>query len=72
VIVFLIIGQYIDIYEQIVPGTMGEVKIGLVEIGAFMGFAGLFTYIVLRTLSSASLIPEKHPLLKESLHHSGH
>jgi len=72
VICFLIIGQYIDIYEQIVPGTLGEVKIGLTEIGSFIGFAGLFIYIVLRTLSSASLIPEKHPLLNESLHHSGH
>jgi hypothetical protein len=72
VIFFLIIGQYIDIYEQIVPGTLGEVKIGLTEIGTFIGFAGLFIYIVLQTLSSASLIPEKHPLLNESLHHSGH
>ncbi len=72
VICFLIIGQYIDIYEQIVPGTLGEVKIGLTEIGSFIGFAGLFIYIVLRTLSSASLIPEKHPLLNESLHHTGH
>jgi hypothetical protein len=72
VICFLIIGQYIDIYEQIVPGTLGVVKIGFVEVGTFIGFAGLFTYIVLRTLSGASLIPEKHPLLNESLHHSGH
>ncbi len=72
VICCLIIGQYIDIYEQIVPGTLGEVKIGLTEIGTFIGFAGLFIYVVLRTLSSASLIPEKHPLIQESLHHSGH
>jgi hypothetical protein len=72
VICFLIIGQYIDIYEQIVPGTLGEVKIGFAEIGTFLGFAGLFIYVVLRTLSSASLLPEKHPLLNESLHHSGH
>ena len=72
VICFLIIGQYIDIYEQIVPGTLGEVKIGFTEIGTFLGFAGLFAYIVLRTLSSASLLPEKHPLLQESLHHTGH
>jgi hypothetical protein len=72
VICFLIIGQYIDIYEQIVPGTLGEVKIGFTEIGSFLGFAGLFVYVVLRTLSSTSLMPEKHPLLSESLHHSGH
>jgi hypothetical protein len=72
VICFLIIGQYIDIYEQIVPGTLADVKIGFTEIGTFIGFAGLFIYVVLRTLSSASLLPEKHPLLEESLHHSGH
>jgi len=72
VIICLIIGQYTDLYEQIIPGTLGEFRIGFVEVGTFIGFAGLFIYMFMRTLSKASLIPEKHPLLEESLHHSGH
>ena len=72
VIICLIFGQYTDLYEQIIPGTLGEFRIGFVEIGTFIGFAGLFSYIFMRTLSRASLIPENHPLLEESLHHSGH
>jgi hypothetical protein len=72
VIVALIIGQYTDLFEQIMPGTVGEFKIGFTEIGTFIGFAGLFIYMFMRTLSRAALIPEKHPLLEESLHHSGH
>jgi len=72
VIICLIAGQYIDLYEQIVPGTLGEFDIGFVEVGIFIGFAGLFLYIFMRTLSRASLIPENHPLLEESLHHSAH
>ncbi|MCF8368541.1 MAG: hypothetical protein K9G76_05825 [Bacteroidales bacterium] len=72
VIICLIVGQYTDLYEQIIPGTTGIFQIGFIEIGSFLGFAGLFLYIFMRTLSSASLIPEKHPLLNESLNHSGH
>lgn len=72
VIVFVLIGLWIDIYEQIMPGTIGDVKIGFTEIGTWLGFAGLFIYIFLRTLSSAALIPANHPLLQESLHHTGH
>lgn len=72
VIIFLIVGQFTDLYEQIIPGTTGVYNIGFTEVGTFIGFAGLFIYVFLRTLSNAALIPEKHPLLNESLHHSGH
>jgi hypothetical protein len=72
VIICTIIGQYTDLYEQIIPGTTGVYQIGFVEIGTFLGFAGLFVYMFMRTLSNASLVPENHPLLQESLRHSGH
>lgn len=72
VIIATIFGQYTDLYEQIIPGTTGVYQIGFVEVGTFIGFAGLFLYMFMRTLSSASLIPQNHPLLKESLQHSGH
>ena len=72
VIIALIAGQYVDLFEQIMPVTMGDYKIGFVEVGTFIGFAGLFSYMFMRTLSSASLIPENHPYLEESLYHEEH
>ncbi|MBE9492521.1 MAG: hypothetical protein IMY70_06525 [Bacteroidetes bacterium] len=72
VIILVSFGQYTDLFEQIMPGTVGDLHIGFVEIGTWLGFAGLFFYIVFRTLSSKDLIPKNHPLLNESIHHSVH
>jgi hypothetical protein len=72
VILFLIIGQWMDLYEQIMPERLGDVSVGYLEIGSFLGFAGLFFYIFARMLSRASLIPTNHPYLNESIEHSGH
>jgi hypothetical protein len=39
-------------------------------VGIFIGFAGLFTYLMLNALSKfKSLVPKNHPFLEESLHH---
>jgi len=72
VIIALIAGQYVDLFEQIMPVTMGDFNIGFVEVGTFIGFAGLFSYMFMRTLSSAKLVPENHPYLEESLYHEEH
>jgi hypothetical protein len=69
VIFFLIIGQYIDLFGQVIPGTTGLLKFGWIEIGMFIGFAGLFLLVVATTLSKARLIPPNHPYLEESLGH---
>jgi hypothetical protein len=69
VIVFLIIGQYIEIFFQVIPGTTGLLKYGWIEAGMFLGFAGLFALVVARSLSRAKLIPRNHPYLEESLDH---
>jgi len=66
----LIIGQWVDLYLQIMPGTVGESNIGFIEIGIFVGFAGLFILIVTRALSRVPLIPKNHPYLKESVNHN--
>lgn len=42
---------------------------GLLEIGTFIGFIGLFLFIVFRQLEKASLVPANDPYLSESLHH---
>ena len=71
--------MWVDIYVEVMPGsTISEAapaginSIGFVEIGAFLGFLGLFIFVVSRTLSKENLIPEKHPYLEESLMHELH
>ena len=69
VIFCLIIGQYIDLFVQIIPGTSGVLKFGWTEIGSFLGYAGLFSLIVATSLSKAKILPANHPYLEESLNH---
>ncbi len=75
----LMVGMWVDIYVEVMPGStlseaapLGVNSIGFVEIGAFLGFLGLFIFVVSRTLSKENLIPEKHPYLDESLKHELH
>ena len=69
--IILIVGHWLDYFIMIMPGTVGE-KVGFsyIELGVAVGFAGLFTFLMLNALSKfKSLIPKKHPFLQESLHH---
>ena len=65
----LIIGHWVDLYLQIMPGTVGKSNIGIIEIGTFVGFAGLFISTVARALGRIPLIPKNHPYLNESINH---
>jgi hypothetical protein len=66
----LLAGHWLDYYMMIMPGTVAENRgFGIVEIGAAIGFVGLFTYLVLSKLSKHGLAPKNHPFLEESLHH---
>ncbi|MCJ8211601.1 quinol:cytochrome C oxidoreductase [Mucilaginibacter sp. RS28] len=72
--VVLIIGHWLDYYLMIMPGTMPErnsyIPFGIQDVLIFVGFAGLFTFLMLQALSKfKSLIPSKHPFVQESLHH---
>jgi len=69
VILFLIIGQYVDLFVQIIPGTTGLLKYGWIGAGMFLGNAGLFALVVATTLSKAKIIPLNHPYLDESINH---
>lgn len=75
VCIILIIGHWLDYFMMIMPGTVGPqshwyTEFGLIELGVFLGFAGLFTYLVLNAVSKFKLlIPKNHPFLDESLHH---
>ncbi len=69
--VVLIIGHWLDYYLMIMPGTVkNERAFGVEELTIFVGFAGLFVFLMLSALSKFdSLVPKKHPFLEESLHH---
>lgn len=69
VILILAVGQYSELYYYIWPAVLHEAKFGLIEIGTFLGFAGLFALVVATTLSKANLVPKNHPYLEESLYH---
>lgn len=69
VIIVLIIGQYIDIFVEVMPAVSGELSFGWIEAGTFLGFAGLFAFVVSTALSKAALVPGNHPYLVESLEH---
>jgi len=70
--IILILGHWLDYYIMIMPGTVGPKGrgLGIQEIFTFVGFAGLFTFLVFNALSKfKSMVPKKHPFLQESLHH---
>jgi hypothetical protein len=69
--VVLFIGHWIDVFLMVQPGVVKEAwHIGWVEIGTTIGFLGAFMFVIQNALAKAPLLREKHPLLKESLHHS--
>jgi len=70
--ILLFVGQWIDLYLQIMPGSTGVNVVGFVEIGTYLGFFGLFMFIVSRSLSKAPLVPKHHPYLQESMAHKLH
>jgi hypothetical protein len=55
----------------VLPGTLGHHfhGIGLLEVGMFVLFLGLFITRVLTVLTKAPLTPVNHPYLEESVHH---
>lgn len=68
--VIIFFGHWLDVYMIVTPGTMGKHGVvGLVEIGTFLGFLGLFLFVVLGALSKRPLLVKNHPMLEESLHH---
>ena len=69
VILLLMIGQYIELYYIIWPATVGDAKFGLLEIGTFLGYVGLFSWVVATWLAKAKLYPQNHPYIEESIYH---
>ena len=68
-LILLAAGHYVDLYMQIMPGTTGSLQFGFIEMGTFLGYAGVFALVTGYCLSRAPLIPKNHPYLEESLEH---
>jgi hypothetical protein len=68
----LIVGHYTDLYEQIFPPVLHKPLFGLIEIGSFVGYAGIFALVVGWVFSRAEVIPVNHPYLEESENHHVH
>ncbi|MEZ5045511.1 MAG: quinol:cytochrome C oxidoreductase [Chitinophagaceae bacterium] len=70
VAIIILIGHWVDFYQMIMPGTVGEHwHIGWFEIGILLGFIGLVIFLVSNKLTKAPLVPQNHPFLKETIIH---
>jgi hypothetical protein len=68
VCVLVLIGQYLDIYWMVMPALHRTfVPISWMEIGIFLGFAGLFGLSVTRFYTRNPLLPYRDPYLLESV-----
>ena len=67
--IVILAGHYMDIYNMIMPSTVGtQWSIGVPEIGAILLFGGLFIFWIFRALGSAPLQPKRNPFIEESKH----
>jgi len=62
-------GHYLDIFNMIMPATVGDHwHIGVPEIASVLFFAGLFILIVFYAISKQPLTAKRNPFIKESEH----
>lgn len=66
--VIIFIGHWFDVYLMVIPGSIGHIAFGFMEIGMFLGFLGLFLYVVFNSFTKAPMMVKNHPYLEESKH----
>ncbi|WP_299098655.1 quinol:cytochrome C oxidoreductase [uncultured Winogradskyella sp.] len=67
--VVILCGHYIDIFNMIMPATVGDRWfIGIPEIGSILLFGGLFLLVVFTALGKYPLLAKGNPFIKESEH----
>ena len=67
--IFIIIGHWLDVYIMIHPGSVGgEWTINWMHIGTFLGYLGLFIFVVFTAISKVPLLLKNHPMYGESKH----
>lgn len=67
--VIILLGHYVDFFNMIMPGTVGDRWfIGVSEIASILFFLGLFIFVVFNALSKAPLLAKRNPFIEESKH----
>jgi hypothetical protein len=67
--VVILLGHYLDFFNMIMPGTVGDKWfIGVSEIASVLFFLGLFIYVIFTALTKAPLLPKRNPFIEESKH----
>jgi hypothetical protein len=62
-------GHYIDFFNMIMPGTVGDRWfIGISEIASILFFLGLFIYVVFTAMTKVPLLAKRNPFIEESKH----
>jgi hypothetical protein len=65
----ILFGHYIDFFNMIMPGTVGDKWfIGIPEIASILFFLGLFIFVVFTALTKAPLLAKRNPFIEESKH----
>jgi hypothetical protein len=68
--VLILVMQYVDIFWMVYPNfNDGLIKFGLLEIGLFLGFLGLFLLGVTSFFKKYSMVALKDPRLHEAINH---
>lgn len=67
--IVILLGHYIDFFNMIMPGTVGDRWfIGVSEIASILFFLGLFIFVVFSALTKAPLLAKRNPFIEESKH----
>ena len=67
--VVILAGHYIDFFNMIMPGTVGDQWfIGVPEIASVLFFLGLFIFVVFTALTKNPLLAKRNPYIEESKH----
>ena len=67
--VVILLGHYVDFFNMIMPGTVGDRWfIGVPEIASILFFLGLFIFVVFTALTKAPLLAKRNPFIEESKH----
>ena len=62
-------GHYIDFFNMIMPGTVGDRWfIGISEIASVLFFLGLFIFVVFNAMTKVPLLAKRNPFIEESKH----
>jgi hypothetical protein len=72
VAVLIIFGHWIDFFQMVMPGSVGEhFNLSWLEFGILIFYVGLILFFVGKSLAKKPLMAMHHPFIRESvIHHT--